>query len=254
MRFRPLAPIVAVILVLASATATAEAPTPDVLYGKLKAQDVRLSIPGTEDPKGVAIWFHGQTGGVDNRMDDPWLQGLVRDGWIVASSDFHTHAWGNAKSTEDTALLIEWAEEQTGQPVRLFVSGSMGATVSLNAMTHGVKAPPCWYGVKSAVDPTKMDLVPGAKRFIREAYKGEPVPADRNPALNADKFPSDTDYRFVASREDPIVRFQENTGLLYDNLAARGADVSLLEVIGAHDDASHFNVADLVRFARTCAG
>src|SRR3954466_5271262 len=87
-RFRPLAPLIAVILVFATATATAEAPTGSVIYGRIKAQDVRLSIPPTRHPKGIAIYFHGQNGGVDNRMDEPWLQALVRPGWIVGPSDF----------------------------------------------------------------------------------------------------------------------------------------------------------------------
>lgn len=252
LRFRPLAFVVAVIMVLATATATAEAPTGEVIYDSFRGQDVRLSIPPTADPKGVAVFFHGQTGGVDNRMDEPWLQGLMRSGWIVASSDFHTASWGNEASTLDTMDLVKWAEEETGEPVRLFVSGSMGGTVSLNAMTHGVEAPACWYGVKPAVDPTKMGDVPGAHRIIKEAFDGQPVPDDRNPAKNVDAFSTDTRYRFVASRNDQWVHYEENTGLLADALKARGADVSILEVTGTHDDPSHFDVADLVSWSADC--
>jgi hypothetical protein len=252
LRFRPLSVVFALVMVLGTATATAEAPTGEVLRGKLKAQDVRLSIPPTADPKGVAIFFHGQTGGVDNRMDEPWLQALVRSGWIVASSDFHTASWGNEVSTEDTRLLAEWAEKETGEPVRLFVSGSMGATVSLNAMTHGVEAPACWYGVKPAVDPTKMDAVPGANRIIDEAFGGEPIPDDRIPAKNVDRLSAKTRYRLVASVNDQWVRYDENAGLLAAGLEARGAEVSILPVKGTHDDPSHFDVGDLVDFAATC--
>ncbi len=252
LRFRPLSVVFAILMVLGTATATAEAPTGEVIRSTLKAQDVRLSIPPTTDPKGVAIFFHGQTGGVDNRMDEPWLQGLVRSGWIVASSDFHTASWGNELSTEDTALLAEWAEKETGEPVRLFISGSMGATVSLNAMTHGVEAPACWYGVKPAVDPTKMKAVPGARRLIKEAFNGEPVPPERIPVLNTDKFSTDTRYRLVASVNDEWVRFDENAGLLAERLEERGAEVSILSVTGTHDDPLHFNVGDLVDFAATC--
>jgi hypothetical protein len=252
LRFRPLALVVALIMVLATATATAEAPTGEVIYDEFRGQDVRLSIPPTADPKGVAIFFHGQTGGVDNRMDEPWLQGLMRSGWIVASSDFHTASWGNEASTQDTVDLIRWAREVTGEPVRLFVSGSMGATVSLNAMLHGVQPPACWYGVKPAVDPTRMGAVPGADRIIDEAYGGQPIPVDRNPALNLDKFSTDTRYRLVASKADQWVRYDENAGLMTAGLERRGAEVSLLEVYGTHDDPSHFNVGDLVEFAATC--
>ena len=251
LRFRPLAFLLAVLMVLGTASATAEAPTGDVLLDTIDGQDVRLDIPATSDPKGLAIYFHGQNGGAENRMDEPWLQALGRSGWAIASSDFHTASWGNEASTQDTVNLIEWAEKLSGEPVRIFVSGSMGATVSLNAMTHGVDAPVCWYGVKPAVDPTKMDAVPGANRIIQGAYGG-PVPPDRNPALNADEFSVDTRYRMVASKKDQWVRYDENAGLLSQELESRGADVSILEVKGTHDDESHFDVADLVEFAAGC--
>jgi hypothetical protein len=251
-RFRPLAPLIAVLLVLATATATAEAPTGSVIYGRVKGQDVRLSMPPTHHPIGIAIYFHGQNGGVDNRMDEPWLQALVRSGWIVASSDFHTDSWGNEASTEDTTNLMAWAEEQTDNaPIKLYVSGSMGGTVSLNAMTHAGLAPPCWYGVKPAVDLTKMDNVPGADRIISEAFGGA-VPYDRNPVNVIDQMPTSTRYRMVTSPEDTWVRESENTGKLADGLEARGAEVSVLVVHGTHDDPSHFDVDDLLSFAQSC--
>jgi dienelactone hydrolase len=252
-RFRPLAPLIAALLVFATATATAEAPTGSVIYGRIKAQDVRLSIPPTQHPKGLAIYFHGQNGGVDNRMDEPWLQSLVQAGWVVASSDFHTDSWGNEESTEDTTNLLTWAEQQThGLPIRLYVSGSMGGTVSLNAMTHAGLAPPCWYGVKPAVDLTKMQNVPGGPRIIREAFGGD-VPVDRNPVNTIDQLPTTTRYRMVTSPGDTWVRESENTAKLAQGLEARGAEVSILEVHGTHDDPSHFDNDDLLAFAASCA-
>jgi hypothetical protein len=251
-RFRPLAIVGALVLVIGTAAATAEPPTGSVIYGRLKAQDVRLSMPPTNHPKGLVIYFHGQNGGVDNRMDEPWLQALVRSGWVVASSDFHTDSWGNEKSTEDTEELVSWAEQETdGLPIRLFVSGSMGAAVSLNAMTHGVAAPACWYGAKSAMDLTKMSHVPGATRIIAEAYGG-PVPYDRNPVNTVGELSTQTRYRFVASPEDTWVVESQNTDKVAAELQARGADVSIMQVHGTHDDDSHFDAADLVSFADTC--
>ena len=225
-----------------------------VIYGKLwDNQNVRLSMPPTDKPEGIAIFFHGQNGHVDNRMDEPWLQALVRSGWIVASSDFHRDSWGNEASTEDTRQLVEWAEKESGGvPVRLFVSGSMGGSVSLNAMTHGVEAPACWYGVKPALDMRTMDNVPGAQRIIREAFGG-PVPVDRNPVDNIAAMPTDTRYRFVASPNDTWVFKTKNTDPVMRALRARGAEVSLLNARGTHDDASHWNAEDLVKFARSCA-
>lgn len=254
LRFRPLAVALAFMLVMATATATAEAPFGTVIYGKVwDNQNVRLSMPPTDKPEGIAIFFHGQNGHVDNRMDDPWLQALVRSGWIVASSDFHTDSWGNEASTEDTRQLVEWAEKESGGvPVRLFVSGSMGGTVSLNAMTHGVEAPACWYGVKSALDLGTMGNVPGARRIIREAFGG-PVPRDRNPVDNVASMPTETRYRFVASPQDTWVFKATNTDPVANGLRARGAQVSVLTARGTHDDPSHWNAEDLVKFARSCA-
>jgi len=255
LRFRPLAVALALMLIMATATATSELPTGSVLYGRVwDDQQVRMSMPPTDKPKGIAVFFHGQNGHVDNRMDDPWLQALVRDGWIVAASDFHTDSWGNEASTQDTKALIEWAQQESGGvPVRLFVSGSMGGSVSLNAMTHGVEAPPCWYGVKPALDLGEMDNVPGADRIIREAFDGR-FPADRNPVDNIARMPTETRYRFVASHEDAWVFRAQNTEPVADGLKARGAEVSILTAHGTHDDASHWNADDLVAFANSCVG
>jgi len=249
-RLRPVAVVLAIVVVVATAGSTGER-SGTVIYGNLNGQDVRLSMPATDEPLGIAVFFHGQTGGVDNRMDEPWLQSLLRAGWIIASSDFHTASWGNAASTKDTKSLVSWAQEQTGEPVRLLVSGSMGATVSLNAMTHGLAAPPCWYGVKPAIDLTRMRNVPGATRIIAEAYGG-PVPVDRNPADQMNRLPTETRYRMVSSYGDPWVIRAENTDKLVRNLENRGGKVSVLTVTGTHDDPSHFDAHDLVDYAATC--
>lgn len=251
-RMLGLGAVISLVVVLATAGKTGQATTGDVIYGKLGVQDVRLSLPKAEKPKGVAIWFHGQTGGVDNRMDEPWLQALLRSGWIVASSDFHTASWGNADSTEDTRQLAEWATEQTGAKVKLFVSGSMGASVSLNAMVNGVPAPKCWYGVKPAVDILTMGKVPGAKRIIAKAYGGE-VPYERNPVNRIGDLSADTRYRIVASAQDQWVPYSANAKTLKTGLESRGAEVTVLPVKGRHDDPSHFNAGDLVSFASTCS-
>lgn len=251
-RFRPIAVVAALALVVFTAGTTGERPG-TVIRGDIGVQKVRLSMPATDTPRGVAIFFHGQTGGVDNRMDEPWLQSLVRDGWIVASSDFHTHSWGNADSTEDTLQLAKWATKETGQPVRLYVSGSMGATVALNAMTHGAKAPDCFYGVKPAVDLTKMQHVPGARKILAGAYPGG-IPNDRNPVNTVGELPAGTQYRMVSSYEDTWVVREQNTDKLVEGLKADGAAVSVFTVHGTHDDPSHFNAHDLVDFADSCAG
>ena len=242
--------LLAVLLVVATTGASGEHP-PENVREVLAGQRARLALPPTNEPKGVAVYFHGQGGNVNDRIDGPWLDALRRDGWVIATSSFHDESWGNPASTADAKRVAAWASEQGGAPVKLFIGGSMGATVSLNAIIHGAAKPKCWYGMKAAVDPTNVDTIPGARRFIAKAYGG-PVPADRVPVQNVDKLPDGIRYRFVASPIDPLVPFDENTGRMVQLLQFRGADVSLRTVDGGHEDPSHLNAFDLVDFARGC--
>ena len=224
----------------------------ETVRGELDGQQVRLSVPGAGiEPKGLVLWFHGQGGDVDVRVGDPFLESLRRDGWAVASSNFHEESWGNPASTNDVKLLSDWAKDETGLDPTIFVAGSMGAAVSLNAMLHGVEAPTCWYGVRPALALTEMDRVPGARRFIREAFDG-PVPEDRNPIDNVAKLPTQTRYRVIASRDDPWVAYEENSEPFAAALTAEGVDVSLEPVYGGHQSPDHFNPRDVLAFANSC--
>ncbi|QVT81577.1 hypothetical protein ENKNEFLB_03987 [Nocardioides aquaticus] len=216
---------------------------------ELEGQDVRLDLPGGDvDPKGLVVWFHGQGGDVDVRMDDPFLETLRRDGWAVASSDFHGPSWGNAASTRDVDLLEAWAEEQTGLTPDVFVAGSMGAATSLNALVEGTEPPACWYAVRPALSLTDMDAVPGADAYLRRAFGGA-VPRTRDPIRNVDRLPTATHYRMVASRDDPWVDYTENAQPFIKELSAAGADVSQVLVYGDHQDDEHFNGRDVLAFA-----
>ena len=153
------------------------------------------------------IYFHGQNGGVDNRMDEPWLQALVRAGWIVASSDFHTDSWGNEASTDDTVNLVAWAEEQTGDlPIRLYVSGSMGGTVSLNAMTHAGLGATLLVRREAGRRPHQDGQRPRRPAGSSARRSAATVPFDRNPVNTIDQLPTATRYRMVTSPEDTWVR------------------------------------------------
>ncbi len=241
----------ALVAVLLTTGATGQPPS-ETLRGSLAGQEVRLTTPGEGiEPRGLVVWFHGQGGNVNDRIDGPWLDALRRNGYAIASSNFHAQSWGNPASTRDAELLVDWAEEKTGLPVTLWVSGSMGGSVSLNALIHGVKPPRCWYGVKPAIALTEMDEVPGGPGFIFKAFAGK-VPPDRNPVANVAGLPVEVRYRIVASRGDQWVIFKENAGPLSSGLRSRGADVTQLVVEGFHDDPSHFNARDLVAYADSC--
>jgi hypothetical protein len=253
LRLAKVAAVVALVVVAVGSTSVSTGERDGtVVRGNLAGQAVRLSLPsGVGEPKGIALWFHGQGGGADHRVDSPWLEALRRDGWAIASSDFHSTSWGNEASTDDTSRLVEWAEEQTGLEVEMWVAGSMGGAVSLNALNFGVRPPPCWYGVKPAISLTQMDFVPGGRRFIASAYGGA-VPTERDPVRNLASLPPDTRYRVVASKDDHWVLYDQNSEPLIRSLTDLGAEVSLLPARGLHEDPSHWNAPDLVSFADTC--
>ncbi len=223
-----------------------------VVRDTLEGQPARLTLPtGDGPPKGLVMWFHGQGGSVNDRVDGPFLRALTRDGYAIASSSFHNQSWGNAASTDDALRLTAWAEEQVGLPVSLWVSGSMGASISLNALLHGVDPPTCWYGVKPAISLNRMDAVPTGNKYISLAYGGA-VPADRNPVRNVASLPADVRYRVVASPDDPWVPINENGGALISQLDARGVDATYVAASGPHEDPSHWDSGDLVDFANSC--
>ncbi len=223
-----------------------------IVREQLNGQEARLTLP-TGDPKGLVVWFHGQGGGAEDRVDGPFLRALTRDGYAIASSSFHYQSWGSEASTDDAKRLIAWAEDEIDLPITVWVSGSMGGAISLNALLHGVTPPPCWYGVKPAISLNRMDNVPTADKFIAAAYGG-PVPADRNPVKNVASLPSDIRYRVVASPDDTWVPINENGGALVSELDARGVDITYKAAHGPHEDASHFDSGDLVDFVNSCDG
>lgn len=218
----------------------------------LDGQEALLTLPaGDGTPKGLVLFFHGQGGTASNKIEEPWLESLSRDGFAIASGDLHITSWGNEASTTDVRNLIDWAEEQTGLTTSVWVSGSMGGAVSLNAMNFGIESPTCWYGVKPAISLTQMDKVPGGPGYIKKAYAGA-VPPERDPVKNLDSLSIATRYRVVASPQDHWVIYDQNAGPLINTLESNGAAVSLLEAEGLHMDPSHFNNFDVVDFANSC--
>lgn len=204
-------------------------------------------MPKTGSPKAVAVWFHGQGGTADTRMNEDWLNSLRSRGWAVASSDFHGNAWGTPATVRDTENLTAWARETAGAEVRLFVAGSMGGLASLNALTHG-QTVACWYGTMPVVDHGAVRNVPKAQEQIRAAW-GSGISAAYIPAQNLDKLPQQAKYRIVTSPQDTWVPATANAALLD---AEERLDVSALTVTGEHGDPSHFNPADLAVFADGC--
>lgn len=222
------------------------------VYATLDGERVRLDLPlDGREPAGLALWFHGQGGDENFRMNGPWLNALRREGWAVAAGNLHGSSWGSPPAVQDAARLLAWAEKETGKKATLFVAGSMGAAVSINAMTGGLPAPKCWYGTMPVVDLDAVKAVPESSAQIREAWGGS-VPSAMNPVNRLSMLPISTTYRVLASPQDKWVPKVDNADVLVRDLKRTGAVVSALSVTGPHGDPSHFQDADLARFAAGC--
>lgn len=248
---RGLAALGAVLLLAGCSSAAANADGDRTVTDEVGGQQVRVDLPTTGDAKAVAVWFHGQGGDVDTRMNEDWLNTLRGHGWAVASSDFHGNAWGNQASVETAADLVSWAEEQAGADVRLLVAGSMGALASLNALADGDVDAACWFGTMPVVDLNHIDAVPEAEDQVKDAYDGAP-PASSNPAARLSELPASTRYFVVSSPDDTWVPAAQHADVLVAGLQAAGAPVDVAQASGEHGDASHFRSDDLGKFAAGC--
>ena len=220
------------------------------IMAKLNGQTVRIDLPTGGTPVGTALYFHGQGGDANGRMNASWLNSIRARGWAVASSDYHRSAWGNAAAVQDTKDLMAWAQEKSGQPVRLFIAASMGSTTSLNTLIDGA-SPSCWYGVDPVVDLSTVGSVHNSAQQIAEAYAGVLL-SSGNPAAHLAALPLTTRYRIVASPGDTMVPAASNANSLEAYLSTAGFTVSSMTVSGEHGDASHFNGRDLAAFAVGC--
>lgn len=214
---------------------------------EINGQNLRLDDPISGDVNGVAVWFHGQGGRADTRMNEDWLNSLREQGWAVASGDLAGESWGNQAGVDAVGDLVRWAEEETGNPVKLLVAGSMGGLTSLNALAQGEVSAQCWYGTMPVLDQTTVGNVPDADSQINAAFNGS-VPVQFIPTEA--ELPV-MQYRVVASPGDTWVPKAKNADRLAE-VVPSGAVLSDLSVNGEHGDASHFSAADLTQFAAGC--
>lgn len=222
---------------------TPKLPSGSTSRAVLSGQAVRIDAPLSNDFVAIALWFHGQGGDADTRMNQSWLNILREHGWAVASGDLGGNSWGNSTAVRAARDLQRWATLITGKPVKLIVAGSMGAATSLNAIIRGQIRAPCWYGTMPVFDIRSLALVPEFGAQLRAAFPGG-IPPEYNPPDG--NLPPGI-YRVVSSDADTKVPAQSNA----DQLAARTA-ASVLKVSGEHGDPSHFNSGDLEKFASKC--
>lgn len=229
------------------ATAQITADSPGSIEGTIDGQRFRIEYDPDVNPIGVAVWFHGQNGDIDSRLDDPMLRNLVNDGWVVAASEMRGNNWGNHESVEDVTRLVEFAQEKTDARTVLFAAASMGGVASLNSIRFGQVEATCWWGTMPVVDlDAAAESVPNAREEMSAAF-GETAIEPYNPSSG--DLPA-ARYRILWSPDDITVVASENAALLEGMVSS---ELTFKEVTGPHNSPAHFDADDLREFAASCA-
>ena len=110
----------------------------------------------------LVIVLHG-LGGSAGLVEEPkaaaFTRRLVADGFVVAASDAHGDAWGDAASQADYVRLHQWVAQRFDIDRTVLVSSSMGAIAGLQLAAHrDVPRLAGWVGVSPVID------LPGAAR------------------------------------------------------------------------------------------
>ena len=152
------------------------------------------------------------------------------------------------------ATSSQWADEQTGEPVRLFVSGSMGA----HGLAQRHAARRRLTGLLVRRQAGRRPDQDGARSPAPSGSSRRPSTASRCPRTatrrkNIDKLSTDTRYRFVASRQRPMgpLRREHRSDGRGSGRARRGREHPRGHRAPT-TTRSHFNVGDLIDFASTC--
>lgn len=228
-------------------------------------QDATFTKPASftpELPVPLAVYFHGQGDTSGGRIDDPTMIALRDAGFATMTCDFHGNNWGNQAAINDLADLLAWVTAGvTVGPVLLF-GASMGGLASLNALHRGALASydvRGWYGTMPACNLAVAYAVP-TNNFttqIRTAYGFASdagyaaATAGYDPVLAGSSFPL-IRYRFLASPEDTLVTKEGHTDVMREALPDGVRENSLLVTSGAHGHISHWNAADISKFALRC--
>jgi alpha-beta hydrolase superfamily lysophospholipase len=221
---------------------------PSVVELEVGGQAAVAVTPGSAPPRGLVLYLHGYgetavslTEGADQaRIVDR----LVADGYVVAASDAHFDAFGNAASQQAYVDLAAELTQRYGTDRTFLLAESMGALAGLQLMAD--ERIPDIAGMAGINPLMNLGIAVGsyAEPLVRSAYGGRLPAGTEDPAqLPAEAFEGDA-FRLYLAREDATVVTADNADPFVAKV--RGiADVSVVQCMGRHVDPSCFQPDDL---------
>jgi alpha-beta hydrolase superfamily lysophospholipase len=214
---------------------------------EIGGQDALAMVPA-QDPIGLVIYAHGVGDDHDVlSMDEKHIEvteRLLAEGYVVAASDAHFDAFGNAASQQDyVALALELAQRY-GTSRTFFIAESMGGVAALQILA-GDRIPDLLgvAAISPLVDPRVLEGT-DLEEPVLAAYGGEfPTGADNPAQLPADAYEG-ANLRFYLAAEDSVTVSAVNSDPLVERLRDV-ANVSVVDCDGEHVDSSCFQPDDL---------
>ena len=208
---------------------------------------VEIAPAGT--PRGLVIYLHGFgddatviTGAAKRTTV---VQRLVDAGYVVAASDAHGDAWGNAASQADHVALAGALRARHHTTATFLLAESMGSVAALRIVAGHQIADLAGAAFVSPFIDYRLPLGPDYEASVRAAFGGA-LPADAdNPALLPAADFAGTHLRFYVATDDEVTVTSQQAQPLFSRLQGI-ADESYRTCTGGHVAASCFQADDLV--------
>jgi len=234
--------------VTGQATATSASPTTHVEELTVGGQAAVAIVPGTDSPRGLVLYLHGAgetaaslTEGADQQRI---AERLVGDGYVMAASDAHFDAFGNAASQQDYVDLAAELSERYGTTRTYLLAESMGTMPGLQILA--AQRIPGTVGLAAINPAIDISAVVGTQfeAAVRAAYDGQLPTGTQNPAaLPADAFAGDPIRFYLAENDQTAVTAVHAAPFLAKVQGV--ADTSVVACQGMHVDPSCFQPDDL---------
>ena len=220
-------------------------------------QPAAAIVPATRSPRGLVIYLHGYGGdhrSLQRGADEARVaQRLVAEGYVVAASDAHGDAWGNAASQQAYVDLAAQLTRRYATPRTFLWAVSMGTVAALQLLAHD--RIPRLAGLAAVCPVTDLGFVVDSEfqPLVRQAYGGRLPTGTENPALlPAEDFRGDH-IRFYVASHDQTVPTELNAGEFTPRVGPV-ADVTIVPCQGGHIDPSCFQPDDLTDWFDRLAG
>lgn len=221
---------------------------PQVVRLQVGGQPAVAVVPNTDAPRGLVLYLHGFGGDAASLEDGEEqvriVDRLVADGYVVAASDAHLDAFGNAASQQDHVDLAAELTRRYETSRTFLLAESMGGVAGTQILASD--RIPHLLGMAAVSPLIDLDVARGTEQesSLRRAYGGSLPTGVANPAAQPASAFAGTHLRFYLAAEDELVVSADNA----DPLVARlrnVADVSVVACSGGHVDSSCFQAEDV---------